>query len=339
MKRMLFIILFLFMGSAAALVSLELFLRANPGFGYQVNSYKPYADEYLSKLMWRKRPALLLGYENIPNFSGMNSYGLVSKQYPLKKNINTYRILVLGDSVGEGLDTDFLEDLLNSNDYLRVKYNFEIWNGSVGGYDVRRYYLYLKYKGLSYHPDSVLIFLCLNDFGIDTSVYYKDEHGVVRCSYYVSSELLKRYPPNLFLMQHSYLYRFLVLRLNRYLMNLQSAKADIDPQGSEGADYLAGIKDICDARHLRLVAVIWPYLKPLNEYNDLEKQQYAEIMRAVKTVHIDYLDLHQHLLPQSMYDLRISKEDQIHSKGEKSHAAMKAVYDYVSNNLINSSQR
>ncbi len=333
MKKLLFISISLLIGITLALIFSELFLRANPNFGYISSSYKPFSADSLKTQMWRKRPSSLLGYENIPNVSGVNSYGLVNKEYQLKKKMNTFRILILGDSVGEGLDMDFFEDLLNQDSILHPKYNFEIWNGSVGGYDVRRYYLYLKHRGLGYRPDMIIIFLCLNDFGIDSSVYYKDERGVVRSSFHASSELMRRYPPNLFLMRYSYLYRFIILRLNSYLLSSEEKSDGSNSEKTEGEEYLASIKDICDENHLPLIAVVFPYLKPISEYKDFERQQHGDIMRAIKKLNINYFDLHEYVPQLDLYSLRVVKADEIHTKGEKSHPILKIIYDYLLNNF------
>jgi hypothetical protein len=334
MKKLLFILFSLFIGTVLVLVFSELFLRVNPKFGYG-NYYKSPPTQDLKTLMSRKRPAALLGYENIPNISGMNSHGLVSREYSLKKGSKTYRILILGDSVGEGMDTGFLEDLLNQNSILHPKYSFEIWNGSVGGYDIRQYDLYLKHKGLEFRPDMVIIFFCLNDFDIDTSVYYKDEKGTVQYSFHISSPFMSRHPPNLMLMRYSYLYRLIVLKLNSFLLGLEKQKKGISPQENQGVRYLAEIKSLCEENHLPLFTVIFPYLKPINEYDDMEIRQYAGILSAIKQLNIDDLDLHDFIPQQALYGLRFVQEDQIHTKGEKSHLLMKTIYDYLSNKLIN----
>ncbi len=323
------------MGMGFALISLELFLRLNPKFGYISSSYRAESGNLLKQSMQRKRYSPLLGFENIPNANGINSYGLVSKEYKLKKDKNTFRILILGDSIGEGFDSEFLTGLLNKHSFLHSRYNFEVWNGSVGGYDIRRYYLYLKYKGLHYRPDMITIFLCLNDFDIDTSVYYLDKKGVVQGCFFVSSRLFKRMRPSPFLMKYSYLYRFTILRLNSYLLKMEEKISDINLEEENGRYYLRSIKDICKKNDILISAVIFPYLKPLNEYEDHQMQQYQTILHTINDISINYLDLHECLPQKDLYNLRAVKEDKIHpTKDERSHLIVKIICDYLLDNFF-----
>ncbi len=328
-KESLFKIIAILIAIGFILISLELFLRINKKIGYITTSYTVCTDPWLNNvLLQRKRHSSLLGFENIPNFKGINSYGLVSKEYKLEKDKNTFRILILGDSIAEGFDSIFFEDLLNESSLLHSKYKFEVWNGAVGAYDIRRYYLYLKNKGLHYKPDLVFIFFCLNDFDIDASVYYKDEKGVVQYSFHTSSELMRRYTPNPFLMRYSYLYRFIILRLNNYLLGMEEKRRGVSPEKEEGRYYLAGIKDICDKNHLSIFAVVFPYLKPLGEYDSRQQKQYEVITSALKYFDIAYLDVHNYLPQKELIGLRDKQEDEIHPSSEGYRLIAKIIYNY-----------
>lgn len=328
-KLLLFRITAVIVGLGFIFISLELCLRINKKIGYITTAYTGSTGSGFNNVFLpRKRHSALLGFENIPNFEGINSYGLVSKEYKLEKDKNTFRILILGDSIAEGFDGSSLEELLNGNFPLHSKYKFEVWNGAVGGYDIRRYYLYLKNRGLPYKPDLVFIFFCLNDFNIDTSVYYQDEKGVFRYSFYASSELMRRSMPNPFLMRFSYLYRFIILRLNNYLLSLQEKKEGVSQEMKEGRYYLAGIKDICVKNHLFLIAVVFPYLKPLDEYNSYEQKQYEVIIRALKDLDITYLDLHYYLPQNALIGFRSKQEDEIHHRKELNPLFDKIIYNY-----------
>jgi lysophospholipase L1-like esterase len=275
----------------------------------------------------------LLGFENIPNFEGINSYGLRSKEHKLEKDKNTFRILILGDSIAEGFATSFFENLLNESSLLHSKYKFEVWNGAVGAYDIRRYYLYLKNKGLHYKPDLVFIFFCLNDFFIDTSVYYKDEKGVVQYSFHTSSELMRRYTPHPFLMRYSYFYRFIILRLNNYLLGMEEKRRGVSLEEEEGRYYLGRIKDICHKKNLPLFAVLFPYLKPPAEYDSYQQKHYKVITRALKDFDIAYLDLHSYLPQKELISLRAKPEDEIHPSREGHRLIAKIIYGYFSDTL------
>jgi hypothetical protein len=333
-KLFLFRIIAIVIGIGSILISSELFLRLNKKIGYITITYTENTGSGSnSALLPRKRHSALLGFENMPNSEGINSYGMVSREYKLEKAKNIFRILILGDSIAEEFDGSSLEELLNGSYPLHSKYKFEVWNGAVGGYDIRRYYLYLKNRGLHYKPNLVFIFFCLNDFNIDTSVYYKDAKGVTQYSFHASSELMRRGTPNLFLMRYSYLYRFIILRLNNYLLGWQEKNEGVSPEMKEGRYYLAGIQDICVKNNLFLIAVVFPYLKPLGEYNSYEQKQYQVITRTLKDLGITYLDLHYYLPQNKLVGFRSKQEDEIHHRKELNPLIDKIIYNYFFRDL------
>ncbi len=119
-----------------------------------------------------------LGYEMVPSmrcigpggrcdFSGpSNSLGFRDREHPLEKPPGTFRVLVLGDSVAQGLrvedDRDIFPVLLEAR--LRERgVPAEVLNFAVSGYDTRQEVENLAVKGLPFHPDLVLVAYCLND--------------------------------------------------------------------------------------------------------------------------------------------------------------------------------
>jgi lysophospholipase L1-like esterase len=336
MKKILFRAFALLTGIVFVLLSLELFLRINPKFGYN------YIFSKFKLGMFPKaphlRPSTLLGYEQIPNsgpwdwgnkITMVNSYGLFSKEYKLHKDKGVFRILILGDSIAElSWGSELLEDHLNNDVRSHARYkNFEIWNAGVTGYDVRRYALYLKYRGLKYEPDMVIIFFCLNDFSLNTSVFYKTRDGDL--NYYFSiSEISKKYNVNSFLMKHSYLYRIIILKLNSYLLDMKKRK-NIDPEAEVGRYYLQMIKEICESKRIPLFAVVFPLLMPMNEYNGYEIEQYKTICKVTKDLKINYLDLYEYLPEAELYSLRMTEEDNIHPNREGFRLIAKVIYEYL----------
>lgn len=90
-----------------------------------------------------------------------NSLGYRGQEFSLEKPANTYRILMLGDSItfGWGVeDNQTFSHLLKG--FLGQEYqgkNIEIINaGWHGGYAPDSYYVYLKEKGLKLNPDLVV---------------------------------------------------------------------------------------------------------------------------------------------------------------------------------------
>ena len=91
-----------------------------------------------------------------------NSFGFRDKEHTLTKDSNTLRIVVLGDSFSFAQSVPFeqsfpylLEQKLNSNPSIQEK--IEIINLGMWGFGTDREYLTLKYIGLMYHPDLVIL--------------------------------------------------------------------------------------------------------------------------------------------------------------------------------------
>lgn len=338
MKKVFFRTFALLIGIVIVSICSELFFRINSRVGYKYVLPKFKSDESSSISQFSfLQPSGLLGYEHIPNFGSyglvgkINSYGLVGKEHNLYKENGTFRILVLGDSIAEqGWPCEFLEDYLNNNIHLfnsRYK-KFEIWNAGVTSYDVRRYLIYLKYKGLVYHPDMVVIFFCVNDFDLNMNVYYRTKNGTT--GYYFSiSEISKRYRVNTFFMEHSYLYRFIILRINGYLLSKKINKENIYLPEENGRHYLGLIKDICQKQGIPLFVVIFPYLKPLSEYTDGERYAYQTVCKVTKELGIDFLNLYEHLPEKELFNLRTVREDSIHPSQEGHHFIARLIYDFL----------
>lgn len=321
-----------------SLVLAELFFRLFPEYGSRCDFGRfAVENELVVEAMNRDRdyrmhrPSSILGYEIIPNsVPGVNSFGMIGREHKLEKDKNSYRILVLGDSITEhNWYVERLEDKLN-NSNPKLDYKFELWNGGVMGYQVNQYAAYLRYKGLKYNPDMVIIGFCLNDFETLYWVYYKDENGFT-IFYNPARELSKRFPSNEFFFRHSYLYRFLLLQVENLLSN--SKERFPDPK-AEGLYYLKTIKDICQENKIILLGVIFPYFKRLSEYNDYEMDRYKEIIEVLESLNIDYIDLHKHFPEEGRYALRRDKEDSIHPSIEGHKIIADAIYGYLLKNYF-----
>lgn len=328
MKPLFFKALSAFSGFLVAYALLELFLRMNPTFGYIQYSFKLLSKEAtivkdMDELYLR--PSQLFGYEPIPNEGGFNSFGLRGKEYSLRKE-NVFRILLLGDSIGWiDWSRQFLEEKLNSTPLLNLNYKFEIWNASVPGYDVRHYYLYLKHKGLNYNPDMVIIFFCMNDFNIDTNIYYKTKDGSMAYDF-SPRRAIKKYAINTFLLAKSYLYRFVILKLDRYLYR---EKQGVNTDKENGKFYLGLIKEICAKNKILLFTVIFPYLKPLDQYKDYELSQYESICNVAKALNVASINLYTHFSPERLYGLRHDEKDAMHPSYEGHRLIAQIIYNYL----------
>ena len=322
----------LFMGLAFTLLAAELVFRLFPEYKLSQYANKNTIAPMLKSMNRAARdyhiyrPSNILGYELIPNsVVGVNSFGMIGKEHGLSKNKGTYRILVLGDSVTEhNWYVDFLEEKLN-NHVLSLKYDFELWNGGVSGYQVDQYAAYLKYKGLRYDPDMLLIGLCLNDFDVLYQVYYKDNNGFT-IFYDPNYKLSKYIPLNRFLFKHFYFYRFLASRLGSLLQKSDSK--------IEGLRYLKEIKDICEKRRISVLCVIFPYMKPFDEYKDFEKKKYREMLDVLNTLNIEFIDLNKFFPDKTRFALRRDKDDYMHPSKEGHVIIAEAIHGYLTKNYF-----
>ena len=156
------------------------------GMNYGIEMWK------YAKQIKRRSPIPRMGHEHIPNREEVlmgvdvkiNSQGLRDYEYPISKAENTFRALVLGDSMTLGWGAPFeqtypkvLERMLNENHPAvearqvpddrpghGVPYQrYEVINAGVGNYNSVQEVAYFKARGIQYNPDMVLLGFYLND--------------------------------------------------------------------------------------------------------------------------------------------------------------------------------
>lgn len=109
------------------------------------------------ELFWRLDPAC----------EQYNSLGFRNKEFSVKKDKSTFRIICMGDSVTFGSGSEFsyptiLERLLNT--YFPNR-NFEVLNAGVPGYTSYQGYKWLRNEIVLYEPDLVIVYYGINDAG------------------------------------------------------------------------------------------------------------------------------------------------------------------------------
>ena len=169
-----------------------------------------------------------------------NSDNLRDVEHSIDKPPNTYRIVVLGDSMtfGWGVNEEdtwwkILENKLNTNS-KNIKY--EIINLGVWMYTYDQQYLRLKEKGLKYQPDLVIQGIYWPHLRtIATHQWQKDKSGeiikITDPTIYITKEgILKTKDKNLFisfLKQHSRLANFIISRLQTILFKKSLITSDL----------------------------------------------------------------------------------------------------------------
>ncbi|MFC1809364.1 SGNH/GDSL hydrolase family protein [Candidatus Omnitrophota bacterium] len=159
LKKIKSIFFFVIWNCAVVFIVLELFLRfflPGPMFHKITTSHH---DDMEGYSLSQNRTLL---YEPKPNTGQFNQDGYRGPLYPLKKQAGKTRIVVLGDSVAEGLNIDvgqrFTEILQG---YLGDRY--EVINLAVHGYNLRQELEYLRVKALQYAPDYIIVSVTNND--------------------------------------------------------------------------------------------------------------------------------------------------------------------------------
>ncbi|NMC64243.1 MAG: SGNH/GDSL hydrolase family protein [SAR324 cluster bacterium] len=100
-----------------------------------------------------------------------NSFGMRGPEYPLEKGIDTYRIVLLGDSFAFGWGVEENESFAsvlekNLNHIFMGHPKIEVLNLAVPGYSTFQEVMLFMEKGLCFSPDAVLLYFVENDFGL-----------------------------------------------------------------------------------------------------------------------------------------------------------------------------
>lgn len=120
-----------------------------------------------------------LGYEPVPDYAydgevtGLSAYagranslGFRDREHPVTKPTGTLRVLVLGDSIAEGMRIDEFDAILHRQLESRLrerKLPVEVLGFAVSGYNTGQEVETLASKGLAFSPDLVLVAYCHND--------------------------------------------------------------------------------------------------------------------------------------------------------------------------------
>lgn len=126
----------------------------------------------------------VLRYEPRPGSRNVSSYGIRDLDYDIQKPAGTYRILVIGDSIGYGychdgdylMRSDLFMEILEEDLPGQTQQDIEVINLCVSGYDTVQEVEFLVEKGLVLEPDLVLVSYCLNDdFDASMELRYFDQ--------------------------------------------------------------------------------------------------------------------------------------------------------------------
>lgn len=323
-----------FAGAALGLLLIEACLRFNSAY-----SFSSMTEKAWRLVKNRYRTSGTFGYELIPNCApDVNSFGMRDREYTREKGKNVFRIMVLGDSITEwGEWSDYLEEMLNQ------KGGYEILNCAVAGWNLYQYHEYAWHRAKIFKPDLVLIGFCLNDIPdsmgvktlcIRTGQDMVDTYSISGRNRAGAAKMLLKANPRLF--EASALYRFIV-----YNLYLRTKGAGDGAQADPTDGLLLGIRS---ATNDRVLGVVFPFIKPLNEYDvhkireldfRQEREFYDETIAALDKAGIDYLDLTGtfNAYGRDVYRFRRDPHDQVHFNEAGNKLIAQTVYPWLTRKI------
>jgi len=171
-KKVLFIGLSVCLGLGVGLILLEISLRIILGpVSHEITNADPILHHFTG------------------NNPGINSFGFYDKEYPQEKGTDTFRIMILGDSLvrrGDG-GVNFVDVL--ENRFARESSGsrtVEVWNCGIDSYSPALEYLLIRHRLADLQPDLVVSCVFMgNDFN-DDAVYeakmeYDESGKPIRC--------------------------------------------------------------------------------------------------------------------------------------------------------------
>jgi hypothetical protein len=273
-------------GVVVAAIAFEGFARAfglAPEFA-PIEIDQPYAT-------FESSPNPILRYVPKPGSEGISSYGIRDVEFGLEKPADTFRVIVVGDSIGWGFcnenealspDATFAnvaERRLNERPISGYR-AVEVINLSVSGYDTLQEVEFLRVKGLALEPDLVVVGYCLNDT-IDSSMEFnalrKDEDwGMQR----FQGELLQS------AFSASHLFRAVWYRLG---LLTGPGSVFFEPIGDRRAIGLERLQEFGQREPFKTLVLVFPYLDPALPYPHME--EHRDIRRAALDHGFEVLDL------------------------------------------------
>jgi lysophospholipase L1-like esterase len=264
------------------------------------------------------------GHEHIPNrFSHLmgvdvkiNSHGHRDREFPLKKDAATTRILMLGDSItfGWGVPNEetvskYLEQFLNNSHNSKT---YELINTGIGNTNTEMQVSYFESSGKNFSPDLVILNYFIND-----------------------AELTPKRKSNFF-SERSYAYVFFMGRwdlLKRkfvggdpwdsYYRNLYSDEVGGWTRTKASIRHLT---KLCKSSNINLILVNYPELHNLNNYPFKTVNKKLKLLSS--DLNLPYLDLFPFVKGLNESEFWVSSSD-LHPNGKANILYANAIKDFL----------
>ncbi|HSR69125.1 MAG TPA: hypothetical protein VLU25_14410, partial [Acidobacteriota bacterium] len=214
----------------------------------------------------------VLGYRAHEGRYVYSDFGTIVNDYPARKRPDVERLLFIGDSVtARGRIIAGLRKLYGEAGY-------EYWNAGVESFNTRQEVLFYQKFNHRLEPDHVILTVHINDFQV-TPVAFVDNDGYMRV--YMPGNTMEGLSRVLF--RYSELYR-------HYLSWTASQQAGFERASAEVRDSLALLQEELGSE-IRLSVIIFPVLKPLQEWTDEEERTRARLLQFCDDLQLRCYDL------------------------------------------------
>lgn len=218
------------------------------------------------------------GYGWRPGQCGSNAAGFLGTERPMEKDPETFRIVLLGDSVsGDGRTARWLEELL----IAQLNRPVEVLNFGVFGYNPTNELAVWQTQAKHYNPDLVIHQFCVNDYRY-TPLFFEQDGALMSAAN--QNGQLDRVPMSLY--QRSALMRWaLALGEQR---RVSPGFAEREPAISNAIQTLDAE---LQAAGVPWVSVLYPYLAAPEQWREEDLQATAAFQDLLAELDVSALDL------------------------------------------------
>lgn len=260
-----------------------------------------------------------------------NAEGLNMRERPIDKPAGSFRILVVGDSVTQGVGAERTEEAFpNQMDAIlgaKSGGRVECWNGGVGGYNIDQIFAYLKAVAPRFQPDLVLYAFNFNDYW-DPNYYYEGQAAggpvTPAAGRTGTLDLLKKSHAVLYLRD---LYRDLHFRVRGYAPVYVDRKVNY-PSWQRIHAVMREMRDWTEDRGGRFGVIILPPEQYL--HTDASDQKAGmDLLAHLQEAGIRSLDLKAALLPRRDEQLFLPDGNHMNARGYR--AVAEAACEWLAN--------
>ncbi len=262
-----------------------------------------------------------------------NSAGFRDVEHAIVKPAGTRRILVVGDSVAEGIWVEW-ESTFAGVLQSRLRGAYEVVNLAQSGLNTPQEIHLLEREGLRYSPDLVVINFVLNDCDFYTRLaparrYYQERDSTIDLLFDIPVDprvkrALKSSAAVYFLKERSEQLkgRFFGSDEGDYFETLWKS-GENRAKVTTGFDRLAELS----SRHgFDVVVIIWPLLTKYDPYR--YESLHAWVRESADRRGIPVLDLLDGFKPVPFHDLQVTPEDHVHPNDHGHRIAADAFLDW-----------